>query len=903
MLNNKIKSILFLAGYSCLTIAADNNDESISQQPKVADTKATIELDEVEVKAKRRRIITPLPGLPIDRETATTNIQSATSKEISESAATNVTEFMNTNMQSVNVTDYTGNPFQQDLNFRGFTASPQIGTPQGISVYMDGVRVNESFGEVVNWDLIPMNAIASLNLIPGSNPMFGLNTIGGALAIRTKDGFTDHFLRTQYLTGAWGRNQLQFSNGIHNERLAFFTAYTHFEEDGWRLNSPSNVRQLFNKASLRLDSGEINLTALNVDTALIGNGLLPSEMADYDKKQVFSSPDEAKNDLNHYSLNGSWYVNDKLSLSGLAYQRSLRQKAIGADVNLGLKDFYVRNENTNDSDGDGCFDNDLNCDGVVLDDVLASMNATINLSDLKSKSDGYSLQMTYEGDKHQLAFGFTRDKTDVNFTQAQILGALDSQNHAGLTSYPDYFDDAGFGTVTSAAGWARNRLTGNSDTKAIFFNDVWSPVDTLHISYGARMSWSNVQNYLISDKGLDFYQLTDNLINGSATVNVNGRRVRLPRLRCETSRADTSALLVCSKGDYDYRSFNPSVGVSWEARENLTMYGNVSRGSRVPSVIELGCAKDDSGREGESTNFQYGCTIPTALTSDPYLKQVRSTGYELGLRGSTSSLEWNFGGFITNLKDDILFVPLGRKNRGVFDNFGKTRREGIEMGLKSIVGDSTFALNYTWMRATFESPAQLINDANSSNTQATSTQAFVNVEAGDQIPGMPNHIIQANWNHKFTSDFDATLSMVAHSSSFVRGNENNKHQPRLANNVDLNNDGVVDIDKYDYTGRGFISGYALFNFRANYRIRNGVSLFVRVDNLLDKQYATAGNLGRNPFTPNGTFKFDPVNVDSKWTNSTFISPGAPRAAWIGINVDWDWDKVKKSQSMKELSEE
>jgi iron complex outermembrane recepter protein len=898
VLNNKLKFMLLLATYSGVLIGAEPNAEPVNNKSKAAEPNATIQLDEIEIKAKRRRIITPLPGLPIDRETATTNIQSATDKEISESKATNVTEFMNSNMQSVNVTDYTGNPFQQDLNYRGFTASPQIGTPQGISVYMDGVRVNESFGEVVNWDLIPMNAIASLNLIPGSNPMFGLNTIGGALTISTKDGFTDHFLRAQYLTGSWGRDQVQFSNGMHTDRFALFTAYTHFDENGWRANSPSNVRQLFNKASIRLDSGEINLTALNVDTALIGNGLLPTEMADFDRKQVFSSPDEAKNGLDHYSINGSWYINDRVSVSGLAYRRNLRQKAIGADVYTGLKDFYGRNENTNDLDGDGCFDNDLNCDGVIIDDVLASMNATINLSNLKSRSDGYSFQMTYEGDKHQLAFGFTRDKTDINFIQSQILGALDAQNYAGLTSFPDYFQDANFSIVTSGAGWVRNRLTGNSDTKALFFNDVWSPTDTLHVSYGARMSWSNVKNFLISDKGLDFYQLTDSLLNGTSLVN----GVRLPRLRCENSRADTSALLVCSKGDYDYRSFNPSIGVSWEAKENLTVYGNLSRGSRVPSVLELGCAKDDSGREGESTNFQYGCSIPTALSSDPYLKQVRSTGYELGLRGGESTLEWNLGGFVTNLKDDILFVPLGRKNRGVFDNFGKTRREGIEMGIKSAYGKSTFGLNYTWMRATFESPAQLINDANSSNTQATTTQAFVSVEPGDQIPGMPNHIIQANWNYKFTPDFDATLSMVAHSSSYVRGNENNEHQPRSANNVDLNNDGVVDTDRYDYTGRGIIGGYAVFNLRANYRIKNGVNLFVRVDNLFDKEYSTAGNIGRNPFTPSGVFKFDPASVDGGWTNSTFISPGAPRSAWVGINIDWDLDSVRKSQSLKELSE-
>ncbi len=73
-----------------------------------------------------------------------------------------------------------GNPFQPDISFRGFSASPLLGTPQGVSIFQDGVRVNEPFGDIVNWDLIPQSAIASIQLIPGSNPAFGLNTLGGA---------------------------------------------------------------------------------------------------------------------------------------------------------------------------------------------------------------------------------------------------------------------------------------------------------------------------------------------------------------------------------------------------------------------------------------------------------------------------------------------------------------------------------------------------------------------------------------------------------------------------------------------------------------------------------------------------------------------------------------------------
>ena len=103
---------------------------------------------------------------------------------------TQASGFVNRRFTGVYVNEVQGNPFQVDLNFRGYTASPLLGTPQGISVYLDGVRMNQPFGDVVSWDLIPRNAIAEMTLMPGSNPLFGLNTLGGALSVRTKTGRT-----------------------------------------------------------------------------------------------------------------------------------------------------------------------------------------------------------------------------------------------------------------------------------------------------------------------------------------------------------------------------------------------------------------------------------------------------------------------------------------------------------------------------------------------------------------------------------------------------------------------------------------------------------------------------------------------------------------------------------------
>ena len=145
-----------------------------------------------------------------------------------------------------------GNPFQPDINYRGYTASPLLGTPQGLSVYMDGVRLNQPFGDVVSWDLIPRLAISSTTLMPGSNPLFGLNTLGGALSIQTKDGLTHaghHACRRSTAATCAGPSSSSTAgskaNGLH-----WYLAGNLFAEDGWRDDSPSDVRQMFGKDRL-----------------------------------------------------------------------------------------------------------------------------------------------------------------------------------------------------------------------------------------------------------------------------------------------------------------------------------------------------------------------------------------------------------------------------------------------------------------------------------------------------------------------------------------------------------------------------------------------------------------------------------------------------------------------------
>ena len=132
---------------------------------------------------------TPVPGVGTSITKVPNNVQSVNNKSISQQNTTNAAEFIERNMNSVAVNHAQGNPFMPDVMFRGQLASPLLGNPQGLAVFMDGTKVNESFGDTLRWDMIPHNAISTINLIPGSNPAYGLNSLGGVLSLTTKSGF------------------------------------------------------------------------------------------------------------------------------------------------------------------------------------------------------------------------------------------------------------------------------------------------------------------------------------------------------------------------------------------------------------------------------------------------------------------------------------------------------------------------------------------------------------------------------------------------------------------------------------------------------------------------------------------------------------------------------------------
>src|SRR6266581_3533392 len=277
--------------------------------------------------------ITPLPGFGIPAAQIPANVQAVTGAEISRQHSLNLPEFMSRRVPGVNINEIQGNPFQPDLSYRGFAASPLLGTPQGISVYQDGVRVKEPFGDTVNWDLIPTSAISTINLIPGSNPLFGLNTLGGALSIRTKSGAQYPGTQAQLYGGSFGRRSAEAQHGGAQGEFDYFVSANGFREDGARVQSPSDVRQFFSKVGWQDGTTDIDISVTHAETDLSGNGLLPQSLYSTDPKQAYTLRDNTRNRMTLLSVNATrWLTSDAL-WSGIAYYRDSGKVTRSGDVN------------------------------------------------------------------------------------------------------------------------------------------------------------------------------------------------------------------------------------------------------------------------------------------------------------------------------------------------------------------------------------------------------------------------------------------------------------------------------------------------------------------------------------------------------------------------------------------
>ncbi len=651
----------------------------------------------------------PLPGYGLPANQIPANVQTADSKDMQRQQTLDLADYLNNNFSGVSISESQDNPFQPDINYHGFTASPLLGTPEGLSVYVDGVRVNESFGDTVNWDLIPESAISTVTLMSGSNPVFGLNTLGGALSVQTKNGHNNPGTELEGYYGSFGRRSFQAETGGALGNFDYFATGNYFDEGGWRDLSPTKVYQGFGKFGWQNDKTDIDLSYTYADTSMIGNGTTPLSML-YDRRQdIYSAPDFTHNFLNFVNLTATQILSEHLLFSGNVYYRHLRTASNNGDIN---DDNYLSDDYAGPP---------IDCTAPPTDraDSAYCLNGINRASSLLQRTVGFSVQLTDTQDilgmKNQGIIGAAYDSSQDTYAQAFQYGVLTPDRSVISSDVP--FND--LETV--------NSLSGSNKIFGVYLTDTLSPNDLLHFTASLR------------------YNSNTETLNGYSVDTDVG-----------DDAFDTALPL---GGDHTFARFNPAFGFTVTPTDSLTFYADYNEASRAPTVIELGCS--DPAQP---------CGLPNDFASDPDLKQVVARTVEAGVRGNFAGqrLVWSADVFHTLNSNDIQFIATST-SEGYFDNVGSTRRQGLDLALGGKEGGWTWHLTYSFVDATYQS-SFLINSESNSTADADGN---ILVTPGDRIPLIPRHTGRFSLDYEFNKIWDAGANIVVASGSYLHGDENN----------------------------------------------------------------------------------------------------------------------------------
>lgn len=587
---------------------------------------------------------TPIGGVGLPADDIPANVQSANAEDIERSQGLDISDFLNKNFSSISLNQAQNNPFQPDLKYRGFTASPLVGNSQGLSVYLDGVRVNEPFGDAVNFELIPQSAIAEMNLIPGSNPVFGLNTLGGALSMQTKNGFDFQEHSLEAYTGSFGRDSGTIESGGSDGNFAYYLTGSITKEDGWRDFSPSRVEQLFSKFSYANEDSTLDLSLMGVDSDLNGNGASPVELVAQDREAVFTHPDNTQNELRQISLNGTHWLRDDVLLSANTYFRSSDRSAFNGDGS----ELEVESNEIVEEDDDEVIADDAAALGFSDGDDVALNNT----SETEQDSFGFALQSTFMqplfGRDNQLTVGVGYDHSDVDYSSQSEIAQFTSTRGTSGTGF--IIDE------TLVDGDIE------TDTYSIFFTNTHSLTERLDLTLGGRYNWVAVDISGTSE-------------GGEQNLNESGNT-------------------------HDFKRFNPTVGLTYEVQENMTAFASYSESNRAPTPSELTCS------EPESPCAYPNAFLADPPLDDVVARTVESglRGQNNAVNWSANVYYTELEDDLFFFPEDEALSDnaAGRLGLGNFRNLDKTARAGIELGLNGQAEKLSWYANYGYVRATFE---------------------------------------------------------------------------------------------------------------------------------------------------------------------------------------------------------
>jgi len=663
--------------------------------------------------------MSPVAGseLPIGKVPGT--VSTVTAAEIARSGAITVGDALQQSVPGVILSDQQGNVFQTDIQYRGFSASPVDGLPQGVAVYQNGVRINEAFGDTVNWDFLPSVAIDSVTLM-SNNPVFGLNAIGGAVSIAMKDGFGFQGVETDTRFGSYGRRMGSLQAGSQSGTVAAYIALEDIHDDGYRDQGSSLIRRVYGDLGARGDGKELHLNFTGADNFVGVAAATPIQLLDQGWSTVFTVPQTTRNSMDMVSANGTVAVSNAVKLSGVAYYRYFKQQHVDGNISsaqdcggLGLG-----------APGFLCLVNVDDTTSPLMDQsgkaipTPAGIVGELDRISIGANSYGGSLQATDKsqllGHGNQLIIGASIDHGEVRYDASSEIGTVGST-----------FVVSGTGAIIANSNLHPVAVATTNTYYGVFFSDTFDVTKQLSLTAGGRYNLAELT--LRDENGL------------SPSLNSNAAYARV----------------------------NPMLGATYALVPGVTVFAGYSEANRAPVPAELACANPNSP-----------CLIPAFHTSDPPLKQIVSHTSEVGLRGDVKlrsgdeHLEWGVSLFHTLTSDDIVNGYSTLIGRSFLENGGHTLRQGLEAKISYRNAKWLVYAGYNYVDATFQSSLTL-NSPNNPLNPAPGSHFVTEVHPGDRLPGIPAHKFKAGVDYRIADVWRAGVSLLAASNQVFFGDEAN----------------------------------------------------------------------------------------------------------------------------------
>jgi outer membrane receptor protein involved in Fe transport len=656
---------------------------------------------------------TPTAGVGMDVDKVPASVNAVGAAQIARTDSLNIADALEKYVPGIVVGDTTGNPFMPDIQFRGFVASPVAGTPQGLAVYQNGIRINEAFGDTVNWDLIPTAAIRSVTVVT-NNPAFGLNALGGAVNVQMKDGFNYRGAEINTMGGSFGRIQSSAQYGKQLDNFAVYGALEGVRDNGFRNFSETAIRRFYGDVGYRTDSSEFHLNMGVANNNFGATATVPVELLQNYWGATYTTPQTTNNRVGYVNLTGKIEATPTWTVDGSVRVRAFQQKTVDGNP--------TETEPCAADAGLLCFNDDFTpangLNGLPLanpfpaDAILGQIDRTTT----RSTTTGGTLQAT------------NTDRLFGHSNQFMVGASFDS----GVTRFGA---SAELGTIGS------NYVVNGS---GIFLGPSGAPVAIGPVSLRATNRYSGIY-------ALDTFDVTD------AFSITAGGRINHARIQLEDQIG--SAL----NGEHTFSRFNPTIGGTYKINSGLTAYAGYSEANRAPTPLELACA--DPARP---------CIIAAFLIADPPLKQVVSRTVEAGLRGSKElnigTLGWKLGAFRSENQDDIMAIPAPDfQGFGYFQNVGSTRRQGIEAQVNLTSKTMQLYASYALLDARFLDPLR-INSASPFRDGDDTIQIL----PGNRIPAIPRSRIKAGIDYWVTDQLKVGGDALFVGNQFFVGDESNQ---------------------------------------------------------------------------------------------------------------------------------